>query len=850
MVEDKKAGEATEEKTIVKGLGFCSYTTDGNAAAIDVKDGKIIRIRPLHYDWKYKPEEFSPWKIEARGQTFEPCMKTLMPPFSLGYKKRVYSSNRILYPMKRVDFDPDGERNIENRGKSGYVRIPWDEALDLIVNEINRIKAAYGLYAILCQGDGHGETKMVHFPHGNNIELLRQMGGYTLQIRNMDSWEGWNWGGKHVWGFEPVGLPHQTNLIPDVAEHTDIILYWGGDPETTQWGWSGQIGTRLRYWFKDLGIKSIAICPDLNYTAAIHADKWIPILPNTDAALQLAIAHVWITEGTYDEDYIATHTIGFEKLHAYVLGKEDGIPKTPKWASELCGIPSRTIKALAREWTSKKTTIAHGLGGSMIRGPYSTEPARLEIVLLAMQGVGRPGVHLLKMVEWFFHSDLKQMALPRPLTLVKLMEASHGAFTAFMSPPKQVIPKNMLHDAILNPPISWYGGHLFHVPTEEQFKKSTYPAEGCPEIHMIWTDTPSWMTCWNDSNSFVKALRSPKIEFILAQHPWMENDCIFADLVLPVSTKFEQADIACDECGGQYQIVIDEKKCIAPLGESKSDFEIVCLIAERLGMLEKFTQGKSEEDWIRLGFDTSGIADLVTWEEFREKGYYVVPTDPDWKQHSPGMRDFYEDPDNNPLTTPSGKMEIYSQRLADNFPGDQERPPYPKWVPCGETHQESLQCDRAKTYPLIIVSNHPRWSVHSQHEDITWIREIRTCKIKGPDGYLYHTIWIHPEDAAKRGIEDGDVVTVYNERGAVLCGAYVTERIMPGVVSSDHGAKYDPIVPGELDRGGANNTISPHNITSKNVTGMATSGFLVEVELTNLDELRRKHPEAFKKKSL
>src|SRR4030067_105721 len=195
------------------------------------------------------------------------------------------------------------------------------------------------------------------------------------------------------------------------------------------------------------------------------------------------------------------------------------------------------------------------------------------------------------------------------------------------------------------------------------------------------------MTCWNDGNSFAKALRSPKIEFILAQHPWMENDCLFADIVLPVSTKFEEDDIGCDECGGQYQIVVDEKKCINTLGEAKSDYEIVCLIAERLGMLEQFTQGRSIQDWIKLGFDNCGIAESVSWEEFREKGYYVVPTAPEWQKYPPGMSEFYHDPDNNPLTTPTGKIEIYSQALADHFPDDEERTRYPRWRASGATRE-------------------------------------------------------------------------------------------------------------------------------------------------------------------
>jgi anaerobic selenocysteine-containing dehydrogenase len=197
------------------------------------------------------------------------------------------------------------------------------------------------------------------------------------------------------------------------------------------------------------------------------------------------------------------------------------------------------------------------------------------------------------------------------------------------------------------------------------------------------------------------------------------------------------------------------------------------------------------------------------------------------------------------LKTPSGKVEFYSQNLAKHFPDDKERPPVPHWIEKGESHDEALSSQRANQYPLLIMSNHGRWRVHANHDDISWIREIPTCKVTGPDGYNYEPLWINPVDARSRGISQGDVVKVYNERGVVLGGAYITERIMPGAVYMDHGARYDPIVPGEIDRGGAINTITPRKTTSKNATGMVCSGFLVEVGRANLEELRRKYPEAF-----
>ena len=855
----KARESASEEKSYLKGLGFCSVSADANSSVVDVKNGKIIRIRPLHYDWKYKPQEFNPWKIKARGKVFEPKMKALIPPYSLSYRKRVYSPNRILYPLKRVDWDPKGDRYPENRGKSGYVRISWDEALEIIASEIKRVNKKYGPYAILSQSDGHAETKVVHTPHGCGRRLLELLGGYTLQTRNPDSWEGWYWGAKHVWGMEPVGqMAPVTNIIPDILKNGDMVLFWGCDPETTPWGFNGQMASRVCYWYNELGIKSVYVCPDLNYGAAVHADKWIPILPNTDAAMHLAIAYTWITEGTYDKDYVATHTYGFDKFEEYVLGKEDGIPKTPKWAAEKTGVPPRIIKALAREWASKRTSTTHGNGGSMIRGPYSTEPARLEVLLLAMQGLGKPGRHFYKMIEWGLWCEQRQYPMPRAIMIPNVMAACQGqvgsAVTALKDGsklkdlhalPKQIIAKDLIHEALLNPPISWYGNTLAASELEDQFKKYNYPVAGCSEIHMIWSDSPSWITCWNDGNSYSRAYRSPKIEFILVQHPWMENDCLLADIILPSNTKFETRDIAIDVASGQFHTIMIEDKCIEPLGESKSDYEITRMIAESLGLLEEYTGGKTAEDWIRVGYETSGVKDLISWEELNERKYYVVPTDPEWEKYRAGLIDFYENPEKNPLKTPSGKIEFYSQNLAKYFPDDKERPPVPHWIEKGESHDERLSSERAKEYPLLIVSNHGRWRVHSEHDDISWTREIITCKVKGPDGYMYEPIWINPIDAAKRGIESGDVVKVFNERGAVLGGAYVCERIMPGVVSCDHGARYDPILPGELDRGGAINTITPRKTTSKNATGMATSGFLVEVERADLDELRKKYPEAF-----
>ena len=555
-----------------------------------------------------------------------------------------------------------GQRNTANRGKSGYARISWDEAATLIADELKRIKKQYGPEAVLSQSDGHGEGKGIHAAHGCANKLLALNGGYTLQMRNTDSWEGWVWGAKHAWGFDPVGeMEPASNVMPDIARNSNMVLFWGCDPETTSWGFNGQISSRLCYWFTDLGIKQVYICPELNYGAAIHADKWIPVKPGTDAALQLAIAYIWLKEDTFDKSYIASNTYGFDEFKEYVLGKDDNVPKTPEWAAELTGIPEWTIKALARAWAAAPASIAHGNGGAGMRSAYATEPARLEVLLLAMQGLGKPGSHQVKFLEWGLSADWNPRGSPMPQGAAKyrLIKPQFGVtevgstsldkrgsgkteLDRIMTPvpldPKQLIPKDLIHEAILRPPVSWYGNSTFPGSAADQFVKYTYPARGCSEIHMIWTDSPCWITCWNDSNSFIKALQSPKIEMVVAQHQWLENDCLLADIILPVSTKFEERDMTGDNENGEFSTVIAGEKCIEPLGESKSDYEAVCMVAEKLGLLEKYTGGKTEDEWHKIVFEHSGLQEKVSYEEFREKGYYVIPNDTEWSKQPVGLK--------------------------------------------------------------------------------------------------------------------------------------------------------------------------------------------------------------------
>jgi trimethylamine-N-oxide reductase (cytochrome c) len=847
------------DSSVIKTLGFCGVGITANPARVDVKDGRIVRVRPLHYGENYTPEKLREWSYEKDGKVFRPGFKSLLPPFNLSYKHRAYSPNRVPFPMIREDWQPGGDpakTNTHNRGKSKYQRISWDEATTIIASEIKRIHDQYGPYSVYCQGEGHGETKNYNGSHGCQIMLLEKAGGCTAQARQPDSWEGWYWGAKHIWGMDPVGEnSHQQGVFGDITRNGDAILFWGADPETTPWGWGGQQASRMCYWFNEIGVESIFICPDVNYASAVHADKWIPVLPNTDAAFQLAIAYVWITEGLYDKDYIATHADGFDWFEQYVLGNlGDATPKTPQWAEEKCGIKSYRIKAFARYWAKRNVSIAHCNGGGYIRSCFSHEPGRLEVALLGMQAVGKPGRNQFKFIEWTLFNNPNFSPLPVSETFPTTESIYHGWD---MTARESFIAKTLLPDAILNPPVSWYGHVLCLYPREDQFLPFTFPMVGSEGLHMIWSDTPCWSTCWNGGNKMQEALRHESIEFLLVQHPWMENDTLMADMILPAATVFECEDLGTDNQNGQYNILYHESRAIEPVGEALSDYQIVVEVAKKLepyggqfeSIVERYTEGRGLEEALRFGFENSNIpAGDLSFEEFMEQEFWMSPTAEGWQDLRPGLIDFYEHPEAFPLETPTGKLEYYSTALAAHFPDDDLRGPYPKWVEESDEHKERISSERARDYPFLLVSNHPRWRVHANCDDIPWLREIaNTCKVKGPDGYLYEPLWVNPQDAARLGLKSGDVAALYNERGNVLGGVYVTERIMPGALYQDHGARIDAITRGQggLDRGGANNLICPSAITSPNAAGEVTNGFLVGVRKVDVFELAAQYPDEF-----
>ncbi|MBI4272121.1 MAG: molybdopterin-dependent oxidoreductase [Candidatus Rokubacteria bacterium] len=743
-------------------------------------------------------------------------------PLAYAWKQRIHAGTRVKYPLLRNDWSPDNP-NPERRGSSGYSRISWDRALDIIVGQLNRIREKYGsMEPVLVQADGHGQSgylQSLHFWGHYLFDMGREhlgWGWWTQQMRNPDSWEGYYWGAKHVWGFDDtLGEPPQDAVWDDVLEHADMVIFSGNDPEATGLGMSGSTALAMPLWLKKAGIKIVAISPDLNYAAAVHADKWIPLRPNTDAALYLALAHTWIAEGLYDTEYVSTHTIGFEEFQRHVLGEDDGVAKTPAWAEQITGVPSRTIRALAREWASKKTTLSVYFGGPKIRGTLSHLVGRLEAYVLAMQGIGRPGRQFLRTgAPSFYKKSLAQV--PRypevdrhGIAMNPMIEYAIGK-----GPKSPVfIPRTLATEAILRRSVEWRGSSAALAKVEDQFERYRFPPHDAhPGIRMVWNENGSQSGSWGHGWKWLEALRSPTIECVVGIHPWLENDIPFSDLILPAQTHFEHEDLIAVQRSDLLAMFYQEQ-AIEPVGESKSDFEIHRTIGERLGLGRVFPPA---DQWLKAVYEgTLASTKLgITWEEFKKKRFvlYDCPTWDEWVDikkehglgpHEGGLHWFWSAAGG--LETPSGKIEFVSSRIAALDPDNTERPPLARWMP----HAELQGSPRSHAYPLSVVANHPRFRFHVQGDDVDWIREIG--KVRGPDGYLYEPCWIHPRDAGPRDISNGDVVMVHNERGAVLVGAVVTERIIPGALGIEHGAKIDPVMlEGQLvDRGGSINLIAP-----------------------------------------
>ncbi len=855
------------------GDGVTRYVsnTNGGPVFVYVKDDKIIRITPIDFD----KDDAQPWTIKARDKEFTPPRKTTIPSYSFALKSMVYSPDRLLYPMKRVDFDPNGERNPQNRGVSGYERISWDEALDIVAAEIKRVRREHGKGAILSGSGSHHLWGWIGYWLSTHRRFMNTI-GYTMVDHNPDSWEGWYWGAMHHWGQSTrLGGGEPYGTVEDALKHCEMMIFWSSDPEAT-WGvYGGQEGTIRRQWLKELGIKFVHIDPFHNHTTAMLGGKWFGPRPATSHAMAYAIAYVWITENLYDQEYVAERTTGFEEWKAYVLGETDGQPKTPAWQEGETGIPAKDIRALAREWASKKTYLGcGGLGsnfGGACRSATGIEWARAMVYLMAMRGMGKPGINMANM-QWgtpvdhrFFFPGYAEGGLSGDLagTALSINMYQRMPQLPTVNTSYQRVPRLFIPEAILD-------GHCVGYPTdpksiEGQFMRYEYPAPGHSQIRMYYKYGGSHFGTMSETNRYVKMYGSPNLEFVVNQAIWLEGESKFADIILPACTNFERWDIGewANTAGylthafGQlnHRVITLQHKCIEPLGESKSDYQIFLDLSTRLGLSNPFAEGSDELTWCKRLFEGSDLPKVTSWKKFLKKGYYVVPAPPEDQRPPCAYRWFAEGrrkdvPEMAPLPgdyagdfgmglqTQSGKIEFVSSSLKRFDPDDPERPPMGQYLKSWEGHHTTELFEK---YPLHLITPHVRHSFHTMGDGKdSFANDIKDHRVL-IEGYYYWIARVNAQDAAARGIKMHDLVKVFNDRGEVICAAQVTERITPGTVHSyESCAVYDPIgEPGcSPDRGGCVNILTPSRPIIKRSHSTASNSCLVQIEKWNEEEAK------------
>jgi anaerobic dimethyl sulfoxide reductase subunit A len=695
------------------------------------------------------------------------------------YLRRQYHPDRLQFPLKRVGA----------RGEGRFERISWDEALDTVAGEMQRVKETYGNSALLVPY-GTGSYNQLNGSHVAR-RLMNLFGG-CLGIYNSYSWAAINVATPTVYGTKHTGQ-HRLDWL-----NAKYILMWGWNPAEMQDGTNSAFFVKLA---RQNGARVICIDPRHSLSAASLADEWVAIRPGTDVAMMSAMAYVMITENLHDAEFVRTHCVGFDKTQMpagaeeeesyrdYILGTHDGTPKTPAWAERITAVPQQTIARIAREFATIKPSILYQ-GYGMQRRAYGEQVVRAGCVLAAITGnVGVPG-------GWASGLGL-QPPEQNPLETV---------FPLGENPVKASIPvflwtEAVLHGSEMGPERGVIGAERLDNP-----------------IKLIYAVASNALVNQHANiNRTAEILRDEDlVECIVVQDNFLTPTGRFADVLLPACTQFETWGV---EDGWKYgDELILMPQLVEPLGESKSDYRICAELAGRLGIGELFTEGRDERAWVEWVLDRyreSRFPELPSLDEFEASNIGVYGKAA--RQPAPAFADFRDDPEAHPLDTPSGKIEIFSQALHElNRP--EEIPAVPKYI----QEWESPFGPEAKRFPLQAVGHHYMRRVHSTHDNVDWLEEA-----------FPQRVFVNELDAQARGIRDGDEVRVFNDRGATILPCRVTKRILPGVVAIPQGAWWTPDESG-VDRRGSVNVLTSDRWTPY-AYGTAQHTIMVQIQKLKAD---------------
>ena len=708
-------------------------------------------------------------------------------PIGLHMLSDEVSRLRVLRPAIRKSWLERGPgANSDKRGQEPFVEVPWDEALDLVAGELKRVKEKYSNKAIF--GGSYGWSSAGRFHHAQS-QVKRFLNCYGGFVRHMDSYS---------LGAARVLMPHIVAPMDELmsmhtrwdvlARDCKLFVTFGGVPRK-----NGQInagGATLHhmkgglYSMREGGVRFVNVTPTAEDLDTGGPVEWLAIRPNTDAAMMLALCHVLYTEKLYDRAFLDRCTVGFDKFAPYLADK------TPEWAEKITGIPASRIASLAREMAATRTTVS--IGWSLQRSHHGEQPFWALITLAAMLGqIGLPGGGF-----GVGYGPVNLMGSPHP-------KYSGPTLPQGSNPVADFIPVARFTDMLLHP------GETF----DYNGKRQAYP-----DIKMVYWAGGNPYHHHQDLNRLRQAWRKP--DTIVFHEQFWTPAAKMADIVLPATTSLERDDIG---YGSREPYVIAMKKAREPIGEARDDYAIFQALAERLGVAQAHSEGrKGTGEWLahlyeeaRTKSAKAGVT-LPAFEEFWQAGLAEAKGE---NREPVMLAEFRADPAAHKLKTPSGKIEIYSEKIA-SF-GYDDCPPHAAWL----EPIEWLGSKTAERYPLHMLSDQPADKLHSQLDHSP---HSKATKVKGRQ-----PITLHPDDAAARGIADGDLLRVFNDRGACLAAARLSDRIRRGVVRLSTGAWFDPADSGSnrpLEKHGNPNALTLDIGASKLSQGCIAQTCLVEIE--------------------
>ncbi|BCN48796.1 molybdopterin guanine dinucleotide-containing S/N-oxide reductase [Rhodococcus hoagii] len=697
---------------------------------------------------------------------------------------------RITGPAVRRGWLESGPGPSEVRGADEFVAVSWDELTELLARELRRIVDRHGNRAIFGGSYGWASAGRFHHAQSQVHRFLNMLGGYTRSVHT------YSLGATGVIMPRVVGthwklFARSTNWDV-IAANTDLMVCFGGVPlknTAVNGGGTSEHPTRGALdRLRDRGAEVVSISPlrdDLHGRC-----DWIAPVPGTDVPIMLGLAHVLASEGLHDKDFLARYCVGYGRFESYLLGVDDGVPKTPEWASALSGVPAEQIRTLARRMAAGRTMLT--VTWSLQRVRYGEQAPWMGVTLAAMLGqIGLPG-------GGFGHGygSMNEPGLaPVPYPLPTLFQGSN--------PVQDFIPVAAIADLLLHPGEEFdFDGRRLTFPDT----RLVYWAGGNPFHHH------------QDLARLRRALARP--DTIVVHEPYWTPMARHADIVVPSTTSLERNDLACTR---NDPLLVAMHAAAPRYADARDDYDTFAALAHRLGFGERFTEGRTAQQWIEhlyeqwRGFVLTDPAhvEAPAFDEFWRRGFVRMRTEDGLSLFS----DFRDDPERNPLTTPSGRIEIFSADI-DGF-GYDDCAGHPRWF----EPDEWLGGPRAQRFPLHLIANQPRTRLHGQ---LDHGGTSQASKIRGRE-----PIRLHPADAADRGLAAGEVVRVFNDRGACLAGVVLDDGVRRGVVQLSTGAWYDPLDPSDPNSmcvHGNPNVLTADVGSSRLAHGCTGQHVLVEVE--------------------